>query len=176
MFIVLSEIESDPVEVEATLELADLKAPSGGRLLPEGLRLSGQAIRGTLGVELRARWEGTVRQQCGRCLEPFDLRLSDAFFLILTPGAAEYGAAEQEMHPEDADLYHGGGDRVDLGGVAAEQVQLALPLKPVCREDCGGLCPTCGANRNRLECGCRRDEVDPRLAPLLDLKNRLGDG
>jgi uncharacterized protein len=65
------------------------------------------------------------------------------------------------------------GHRADLRAVAAEQIQLALPLKPLCREGCAGLCPTCGANRNRIECGCRSTEVDPRLSALLDLRDRL---
>ena len=64
---------------------------------------------------------------------------------------------------------------VDLVQVAREQIYLNLPLKSVCRDDCKGLCATCGANRNRIECACSGDQPDPRLAPLLELKKRLGD-
>ena len=65
------------------------------------------------------------------------------------------------------------GGRAELDVIASEQIYLNLPLKPLCREDCQGLCPTCGANRNRLKCGCRSEELDPRLAPLLELKKKL---
>ena len=68
------------------------------------------------------------------------------------------------------------GDRLDLGEVVREQVLLALPLKPLCREDCRGLCPRCGQNRNLGPCGCPPPEEpgDPRLEPLRKLvdKNR----
>ena len=50
-----------------------------------------------------------------------------------------------------------------------DQVRLAL-----CRPDCRGLCPTCGVDRNRLECACRTEEPDPRLAPLLEIRRKLG--
>jgi uncharacterized protein len=56
--------------------------------------------------------------------------------------------------------------------VVAEQVHLALPMKSLCREDCRGLCPECGANLNLGSCGCRRGSGDARLAPLADWKRR----
>ena len=59
--------------------------------------------------------------------------------------------------------------------MAAEQILLNLPLKPVCEPGCKGLCPTCGVNRNQIECDCRSEAVDPRFAPLLDLKERMSD-
>ena len=63
------------------------------------------------------------------------------------------------------------GDRLDLGEVVREQVLLGLPLKPLCREDCQGLCPRCGKNRNAGPCGCtpEEEEGDPRLEPLRKL-------
>ena len=63
------------------------------------------------------------------------------------------------------------GDRLDLGEVIREQVLLGLPLKPLCREDCQGLCPRCGKNRNAGPCGCTPEEEagDARLEPLRKL-------
>jgi hypothetical protein len=60
----------------------------------------------------------------------------------------------------------------DLSEIAAEQIYLGLPLKPVCKNDCRGLCPVCGVNRNLEECACVGEEIDPRLAPLLAFKRR----
>lgn len=77
------------------------------------------------------------------------------------------------MAGEDAALFYCDRSRVDLREIAREQILLNLPLKPVCRSDCKGLCPTCGVNRNRIECSCRPDEIDPRLEPLLALKKKM---
>jgi uncharacterized protein len=60
-------------------------------------------------------------------------------------------------------------DTIDLGEVMREQFFLALPMKPLCRPDCRGLCPVCGKNRNIEQCECREEWTDPRLAPLKKL-------
>jgi uncharacterized protein len=176
MILKLSEIDESPLRLEQSLELAGPRAADGSRLVPGRASLVGEVRRGTAGVELRARWEATLRLQCSRCLETFELAAGEDFFLILTPAATEFGAQEQEMQAEDACLFHVEGEAAQLAEVVAEQIQLYLPLKPICREDCAGLCQTCGADRNRVECGCRRVEVDPRLAPLLAMKDRFGKG
>ncbi len=59
---------------------------------------------------------------------------------------------------------------LDLGGVAWEQFMLAMPVNPLCRPDCKGLCPICGANLNLEACDCHKEEEDPRMAPLRNLK------
>ncbi len=59
---------------------------------------------------------------------------------------------------------------MDLSPLIREQVLLALPTRPLCQEDCRGLCPHCGINLNRSACGCRVETVDPRLEALRSLK------
>ena len=61
-------------------------------------------------------------------------------------------------------------DQIDVNEVLREQFYLALPMKPLCREACAGLCPQCGTNRNSGTCSCETQSGDPRLAPLRGLK------
>jgi len=56
-----------------------------------------------------------------------------------------------------------------------EQVLLSVPMKPLCRNDCAGLCPVCGRDLNEGACNCRKEELDPRLAPLAQFKETLKD-
>ncbi len=63
-------------------------------------------------------------------------------------------------------------DKIDLGEVVREQLYLALPMKPLCQQDCKGLCPVCGVNRNRETCTCQQEWVDPRMAALEKWKTR----
>jgi uncharacterized protein len=63
-------------------------------------------------------------------------------------------------------------DEVDLRPLLIEQIQLNVPMKPLCRPDCAGICPTCGANLNAGSCGCATEEVDPRWKALEALKER----
>ena len=60
-------------------------------------------------------------------------------------------------------------DEIDLGHLMREQFYLALPMKPLCGDDCRGLCPVCGTNLNRGRCQCKREWEDPRLAVLKTL-------
>ena len=76
----------------------------------------------------------------------------------------------------DTPLFYSDRGKVDLRDVAREQIYLNLPLKPVCGTTCAGLCPACGANRNRIKCSCCTVQPDPRLAPLLALKKQSEGG
>jgi uncharacterized protein len=67
--------------------------------------------------------------------------------------------------PEDDDMYPIVDDRVDLGPLVRDAIVLELPMAPLCRDDCAGLCPVCGANRNEGDCGCVAPR-DPRWANL----------
>jgi uncharacterized protein len=149
------------------------------RLRPGG-RLRGrvEVVEGRT-VHVRGRLESSVEVDCSRCLETYEVELGQEIDLFYLPRAVGQEAAqEEEVELSDRDVVVGyyDGDRLDLGEVIREQVLLGLPLKPLCREDCRGLCLTCGQNRNASACGCPPPEEpsDPRLEPLRKLaaKNR----
>jgi uncharacterized protein len=119
--------------------------------------------------------EGARVLKCSRCVESFESAISTDFYLNLVPDGVEFGVGETEVSEESAALFYATEGKADLGVIAAEQLNLNLPLKPVCHDACKGLCATCGANRNRIECGCRSEDLDPRLAPLLEFKKPTND-
>jgi uncharacterized protein len=113
---------------------------------------------------------GAVRGQlelgCSRCLEPFSLDVDAPFDLRYLPASAMSSDPEREVLDEDLDLSYYRDDHIDLNELLREQFYLALPMKPLCREDCRGLCPQCGANLNTAACACANTWEDPRLASL----------
>jgi uncharacterized protein len=113
-----------------------------------------------------------LEQVCSRCAEPFEVAFAETFDLRYLPQTAIQAEGEHEI--KDADLtsafYTDG--MLDVVDLLREQFMLALPMKPLCTETCRGLCPECGANLNRTECGCAPKWEDPRLAPLKGLLNR----
>ena len=152
---------------------------------PEDVAQAGDAYRIVGPVHLdfdihkdheRFRLEGTVRAElelpCSRCLEPFRMPVDATFSLRYLPASAMTNANDQEREVEAEDLetsyYHD--DQIDLNELLREQFYLALPMKPLCREDCKGLCPQCGTNLNTGSCDCAAAWEDPRLAPLKQLK------
>ena len=114
-------------------------------------------------------FEATIRVACGRCLEPLLTQVAPAVDLqILPQPSGRQGEMELGRDDLETDFYQG--DVLDVGGLLRSETTLALPMKPLCRPDCRGLCPVCGGNRNVTECRCDTRAPDPRLAPLEALR------
>lgn len=100
---------------------------------------------------------------CARCLADTPLVVDqelDLFFLPESPALSEYDDEEgAELQDRDLVVTFYKGDVLDLTGMVREQVLLAQPMKRLCREDCKGVCPTCGADRNLKNCGCAKETV-----------------
>jgi uncharacterized protein len=111
----------------------------------------------------------TLELRCSRCLEPFLLPVDAAFDLRYLPeGAAapDEDTDDGELREEDTSATFYEDDGIDLGDLMREQFYLVLPMKPLCRPDCKGLCPQCGTNLNTDTCQCETRWEDPRLAGL----------
>jgi uncharacterized protein len=114
--------------------------------------------------------DATVPLVCSRCCETFPLPAHadvDARFIPRPDG----GEA-QELGADDLDLDFYDHDELNVAALVETETTLALPMKPLCRPDCRGLCPVCGGNRNAVACACETRAPDPRLAALRDLAAR----
>ncbi|MDQ7819529.1 MAG: DUF177 domain-containing protein [Armatimonadota bacterium] len=114
-------------------------------------------------VHLRGEVRTTAPMVCGRCLTTFrsELRATvDEEFLI--GGTVRTGG---ELGPEDFQFPLGPDMILDVTDVVRQYLLLALPMVPLCRPDCRGLCPRCGANRNEGTCGCAPEADDVVLPP-----------
>src|SRR5688572_4439903 len=111
---------------------------------------------------------------CSRCVEPFQLPVDTTFDVRYLPQTDNAGE-EREVEEDDLTDAFYRDDVIDLGQLMEEQFYLALPMKPLCRPDCKGLCPNCGTNLNVETCDCQVRWEDPRLAGLKALMNRDKD-
>jgi uncharacterized protein len=116
-------------------------------------------------VLVRGRLVARVPQFCGRCLEAYTVTVAPQVAARFVPSPQERGE-EVELGADDleTDVYHHG--VVDLDALLETETTLGLPMKPLCRETCRGLCPVCGSNRNVTTCACQERVPDPRWAPL----------
>jgi uncharacterized protein len=112
----------------------------------------------------------TLELSCSRCLEPFTRSVDAEFELRYQPHAENTGEGEREIEEDDLSTAFYRNDQIDLGELMREQFLLALPMKPLCSEDCRGLCAVCGTNLNRGTCSCKREWEDPRFAALKALQ------
>ena len=121
------------------------------------------------------RLVGTVKSvlelPCSRCLEPYRLTVDAPFDIRYLPSTAAATEPEREIEEEDLETSYYRDDQIDLNELLREQFYLALPMKPLCRDDCRGLCAQCGTNLNTGTCDCAPAWEDPRLAPLRNLKS-----
>lgn len=156
---------------------------------PELLALGPVRWQGEIGFAdpgflLRGRLTYGQTLACIRCLKPHETATSaEVELLVLVehhqrsqrprPAAEE----ESELSEDDLDTVVVGEEILDTGPIVREQLQLNIPMKPLCRPDCRGLCPHCGAELNETggSCSCGGPEADPRWAALAALKGRLDD-
>jgi uncharacterized protein len=106
---------------------------------------------------------------CSRCLEDVNLPVGGEFAYSLVPLTPET-REDLELQAEDLEISSYQGDFIDLAPIIYEQVILQIPIKPLCSEDCKGLCPHCGINLNVASCNCHLDIIDDRLAVLKKFK------
>jgi DUF177 domain-containing protein len=127
-----------------------------------------------VGTEIRIRGHLKTRlsAQCDRCLAPIEIPLDRDFDVIYRPSASLVRGREEEIEVPKDELEVGffSGDGVELAEIVTEQVILSVPMKVVCREDCKGLCPSCGADMNRAACQCSARQKTGEVSPFERLK------
>ena len=148
-------------------------------LAPEPIELRLLAHRMGEDIYLEGAAEGGVLLECSRCLARYRHVLREPFRLILEPAgdrlpadpeASEALARDGVCLGDEIEAGWFRGDQIDLGAFFREVVSLALPVKPLCNEDCAGLCPSCGAELGGKVCGCGEVKVDSPFAVLAALK------
>jgi uncharacterized protein len=119
-------------------------------------------VHGNVGTE--------VKLACSRCLGEFTGPLTSAFTIFYTRSDDAQPEDEVELGEEDLISVTYNGDEIDFTGEIAEQVLLGLPYKPLCSDDCKGLCFTCGADLNSSACSCSENKVSMVFSPLKGFK------
>lgn len=111
---------------------------------------------------------------CNRCLKPYQITLGSPFNLNFTNELPEENVPEDideiELGSEEIGLIFFQGEVIDLRDALQSEIVMAVPMKPLCKPECKGLCAKCGADLNRDGCSCERGNFDPRFAVLKNLK------
>jgi len=113
---------------------------------------------------------GGLLVRCDRCLEPYHRNLESAFNLFLQARpSSDAGTTDVELLDEDMEVGLIDGEELILDEIIREQIFLSLPMKCICGEGCLGLCPVCGGNLNRGDCGCQKKTGHPAFLKLKNL-------
>jgi uncharacterized protein len=140
----------------------DLEAHPGAR----GLKLRGRLSQSGDDYLLQARIVGSLEAPCARCLEPARFAVDAPMTVTFVP------ADEGDELGDDADVVGFAGNEINLRDETRDEILLAIPLKPLCKEECRGLCSVCGGNRNTTLCDCeeRARQAASRFAAIGNLK------
>ena len=176
MKIHLDRVDDQPFDWRTTLtvEAQELDQPDCLAIGP--VECQGRVTSTFPDYLLQASLSFAFTLRCNRCLESFEKQAAPELTLILQveeeePRRGEDGKDEEvELAEEELGFLRLSQPKLDLRSLMVEQIHLGLPMKPLCREDCAGLCSDCGIDLNRESCDCSA-EVDPRWAALASLKS-----
>ena len=140
---------------------------------PQGLEVNLEHYRAGLDVVFDGNLRGEAEGTCARCAEPYRFAVAQRLRVVLAPRAS---AGEDEA--DDLGLGFYDGEEIDVTAVVVEHAILGLPTIPLCNEECRGLCPRCGTNRNVRPCTCDVETSSRTgvFAALANLKITDGEG
>jgi uncharacterized protein len=169
----LTQIPEEGLQLEGNIAAADLHfAPQESVAFSTPVRLQGQLTKIAEQVYFQGQIEGTMELPCSRCLDSvrdhFAVTIRVVYLPPSSPAAAE--STERLDTSDELDLYIHDGVMIDLQPFIYDQVVLAIPMQPLCRPECAGLCPLCGGNKNEESCTCQVEEIDSRFALLKQLQ------
>lgn len=135
-------------------------------------RVSGRIQQSDAKVTVSGKVEAKLQLECDRCLKAMSVLASTEFKVeYVTPEVYQAGQAA-ELLDEDLTLSVFDGAIIDVDDLVREQLLLTLPAQVLCQDECKGLCPVCGGDRNLKNCNCQEADIDPRWAGLKEIVNR----
>ena len=166
MKIDISSLEQEPLFFDERLSVESERLDTEGVTAPVAVHLEGEVRPDGDAVTAFGRFRAEGELACSRCLEKALWKVDEPFSVDYRRPSTAPLDDEIGLDEDDLDVSFLEGEELDLLELAAEQVLLTLPMRILCNENCAGLCPTCGANRNRdSACECP-PEVDPRWKAL----------
>ncbi|HPD16191.1 MAG TPA: DUF177 domain-containing protein [Planctomycetota bacterium] len=171
MKIAVPSLADRPTTLDATLAPGELDLIAEHTVFEHGVQVSVTVTRMQEDVLANGRASTVATAECSRCLDPVPVELRGEFEALFVPETGAYG---QRMGRRD---FEWGDQRVnfytemtvDLTEEIRQCLLLELPMKPLCRTDCKGLCPQCGHNRNEGPCSCRTEEPEDPWEKLRSL-------
>jgi len=128
-------------------------------------------------VLIKGHLETSLSLVCSRCLKefsyPLDIDFKDEY--IPTTEAILGEEYEHELTSDELELSFYSNDEIDIEDLIRGHLLLSVPMKPLCKADCQGICPKCGSDLNMGLCTCKDEEIDPRLSQLKKFKERLSN-
>jgi uncharacterized protein len=165
----ISQMREARARVDRTFAVEAVPSDPEAYHLVEPIVLAADVQRDRDQFRLAGTVKTAIELTCCRCLEPFRVPVSESFDVLFLPHTASAGGDEHEVEDDDLSTAYYDAQVIDLGQLMQEQFYLAVPMKPLCGDDCRGLCPVCGVNLNTGSCTCAKTWGESPMAVLRNL-------
>jgi uncharacterized protein len=169
MLIDVSQIPPEGLSIALPEEALDLGEPAHTWDGPARVQAEFHVGRSGRGLLISGSWSGGVALVCSRCLELFHFHTEDRFHLYCEAGAKGPSEEEHELADDELEITYLEQGQINTDHLLRENILLSLPVQPLCREECRGLCARCGTDLNQGACECADAPADPRLQALRKL-------
>ncbi len=124
-------------------------------------------------ISLQGEISFSLVLRCSRCFENFSLEKKETLSTYYIARETSFNTEKEDLSQIDILTEYYDNETIDLSQLLYDTVNLSIPIKPLCKDDCRGLCPICGSDLNTKSCSCKRDKIDTRWEPLKKLlKNK----
>ena len=174
-FVDLKDLAQDKLSFQASFEPGAVDFGSDNFQQAGPLDWSASAERAGREIRITGSLKTFLQLSCSRCLEPARVPISKEFDLFFRQRDEEMFDEDEEIQLTESDMRTAffTGTQLAITDILREQILLALPMKVLCTVDCKGLCPRCGTNLNSAKCNCPKEDFNPHMETLLEIKRRL---
>ena len=170
MFVEIEDLEEKPLRVRHRFPIREIPFSHGDARLEAPVDVDFTLFPSDRELRVAGSISASVKCECSRCSKEFVRVFAEDFNLSYSPQPKwNTGASEVELKYEEMGIGYYDGVRFDVTALVLERIELAMPMRHVCRENCKGLCCKCGVDLNEETCFCR-EEPDERLSTLLKFK------
>jgi uncharacterized protein len=176
VFIEIDDLKPEPLHVHHVFPIGEIGFSHEDATLREPVAADFVLAHKNHDLHVKGSVKTAIRFRCSRCTKEFSQPFAASYDLSYLPQPKWANeTAEIELRYEDMEVAYYDGVALDVDLMILEQIELAMPMKFICREDCKGLCDQCGADLNEGMCLCKKEETDSRLSVLLDFQKRKKD-
>jgi uncharacterized protein len=174
MRIFIEDIPEEGLHLESEVLAADIHMDLPGYELTEPVTVMGDALKAGEDITVHARLSGKVNCECSRCLKSFIMSINLDLDVVYAP-EVERPKDETEIIAPDLNFAFYKDDTIELIPEIRDLLLTDMPINPICRESCKGLCPMCGADLNEDQCSCGQEVGASPFEKLREIRSKLKD-
>jgi uncharacterized protein len=173
VFIEVEDLKQELLHVQHVFPIGEIRFSHEDAGLTEPVAVDFVLTHQDRNLRVDGSLETGIRFRCSRCTKEFSKAFSAHFDLTYLPQPRwSNEGAEIELKYDDMEIAYYDGVAFDVNLMILEQIELAMPMNFICREDCRGLCYKCGADLNEGSCLCKNEEINSRMSVLLEFKKK----